>query len=411
MTFRTTARLSSKARVVVHDYTGHPFQVQLSRELARRGHSVLHAYSADFQTPKGDLEKRPTDPDTFEVAPIQLGRQFAKHTYLKRRFQEMEYARRAAGVFERYRPDVVISANTPTEAQGLLQRRMRRRGTSFVFWMQDIYSIAVERLLARRSRLLGRAIGWRYRQIEKATLRASEATVVISPDFESVLSGWGIENARVTTIPNWAPLGEISARPKDNSWSRTHGLADTPCFLYSGTLGLKHQPNLLTELARAVRPLPVAVISEGVGADWLAAERSRGGLDNLRLLPFQNYDAMSEVFATADVLIAVLERDAGIFSVPSKILSYMCAERAILAAVPNENLSARIVAGSGAGIVVDPGDIQAFCRSGIELIGDVPRRNRHAKQAHEYARDHFDIRTITDRFEGVLATALSTRRN
>ena len=42
-------------RILVSDYSGHPFQVQLSRELARRGHEVIHSYSAGFQTPKGNL--------------------------------------------------------------------------------------------------------------------------------------------------------------------------------------------------------------------------------------------------------------------------------------------------------------------------------------------------------------------
>ena len=409
MSVRATGTTASRARIVVHDYTGHPFQVQLSRELARRGHHVLHAFSAEFQTPKGDLTRRPGDPDSFDFAPISLGRPFAKHTYLERRFQELEYARHAAGLFERFAPDVVISSNTPTEAQRVLQRRLQRLGAAFVFWMQDVYSLAVERLLARRSRLLGRAVGWRYRQIEKATLRASEATVVISPDFEAILGEWGIDQARVTTIPNWAPLGEITARPKDNVWSRQHGLAGTPCYVYSGTLGLKHQPHLLSELARAAQPLPVVVVSEGVGANWLAAERARGGLENLRLLPFQPYEAMSDVFATADVLLAVLERDAGVFSVPSKILSYLCAERAILAAVPGENLSARIVRGSGAGVVVDPDDSQGFLGSAMQLMQDDTRRREHARCAGEYARDHFDIRTIADRFERVTAAALGAR--
>ncbi len=30
-------------RILVHDYSGHPFQAQLSRELARRGHDVVHS--------------------------------------------------------------------------------------------------------------------------------------------------------------------------------------------------------------------------------------------------------------------------------------------------------------------------------------------------------------------------------
>jgi len=29
-------------RIGIHDFSGHPFQVQLSRELASRGHEVVH---------------------------------------------------------------------------------------------------------------------------------------------------------------------------------------------------------------------------------------------------------------------------------------------------------------------------------------------------------------------------------
>lgn len=41
-------------RLLVHDYSGHPHQVQLSRELAKRGHEVLHLYAGFLQTPRGD---------------------------------------------------------------------------------------------------------------------------------------------------------------------------------------------------------------------------------------------------------------------------------------------------------------------------------------------------------------------
>ena len=39
-------------RILVHDFSGHPFQMQLSRELARRGHDVLHVDCASYSRPE-----------------------------------------------------------------------------------------------------------------------------------------------------------------------------------------------------------------------------------------------------------------------------------------------------------------------------------------------------------------------
>src|ERR1700684_4696664 len=38
----------AELRLVIHDYSGHPGQVHLSRELARRGHHVEHQYCASY---------------------------------------------------------------------------------------------------------------------------------------------------------------------------------------------------------------------------------------------------------------------------------------------------------------------------------------------------------------------------
>ena len=64
--------------MVVHDYSGFPFPVQLSRELARRGHQVLHLHCPSYRAGKGDLELREDDPETLEIEPLSMGAQFAK---------------------------------------------------------------------------------------------------------------------------------------------------------------------------------------------------------------------------------------------------------------------------------------------------------------------------------------------
>jgi glycosyltransferase involved in cell wall biosynthesis len=108
------------------------------------------------------------------------------------------------------------------------------------------------------------------------------------------------------------------------------------------------------------------------------------------------------VLGSADVLVAILEADAGVFSVPSKVLSYLCAGRSVLLAVPKENLAARIVLQCGAGPVVEPTDIRGFCAEAQHLIDSPTIREQNGCAARHYAETHFDIRRIADRFEEIL---------
>jgi putative colanic acid biosynthesis glycosyltransferase WcaI len=392
-------------RIVVNDYSGHPFQVELSRSLARRGHNVLHVHFADFQTPKGDLFRHHDDPPGFEVCGLSLGRPFAKNSYIRRFMQERQYGQLIARTALAFQPDVVIGCNNPLDAQRVLQDTCRRFGVPFVFWLQDIYSIAINHVMRRKLPLLGAMIGARYLQLERMLLRRSEAIVAITDDFVPIIKQWGVDEKCCTVIRNWAPLEAISPVDTDNPWSRAQGLADKKVVLYSGTLGLKHDPVLLVDLAERLRPRRdtiVLVISEGAGADLVKQEAAMRSLENLRVLPFQPFKIYSQVLGSAEILLSIIEPEAGIFSVPSKVLSYLCAGKAMVLSVPKENVAARTVTEISAGLCVTPGDREAFSKAVTSYLDDDGRRLADGRKGRAYAENAFAIEAITDRFEAVL---------
>ena len=90
------------------------------------------------------------------------------------------------------------------------------------------------------------------------------------------------------------------------------------------------------------------------------------------------------------------------FSVPSKVLSYHCAGRTILLSVPLENLAARTLERTGAGIATAPGDVDAFLNAAQALRDDPERRASCAQKAREYAEETFDIAAIAESFEKIL---------
>jgi glycosyltransferase involved in cell wall biosynthesis len=393
-------------RIFVNEFCGHAFQIELSRELARRGHQVLHVYFADnHSTPKGPISDATPG---LAIEGLHITRAFAKHSLLTRRQADQEYGRVVAERLERFRPDVVLSANMPLDAQNILQKAARAHNARFVFWLQDVYSVAARFVLQKKARLLASLGGLYFERLERKLLQRSDAIVCIAPGFADFVKRWDVPQEKVTVIPNWAPLDDVVPMPRDNPWARENGVAEKFCFMYSGTLGMKHRPELLLALARRLESAGNArliVIAGGAGAEWLAAKRHEVRGEVLKLLPFQPYERIAEVFASADALITLLDSEAGGFAVPSKTLSYLCAGRALIVAAPAENEAARVVERAGAGFIVSPDDPSGLIAAAERLLDDPARGVRYGANGRAYAEAHFSIQRIADRFLSVLTNA------
>jgi colanic acid biosynthesis glycosyl transferase WcaI len=399
-------------RILVHDYGRYSFSVQLSRELADRGHSVLHLYAGYNTTPSDLLGKFSSNHKSFNIEPIFISQPLQKYSFVKRLFQEREYGRLLAGKIERYQPDVVLSANTPLDAQLVALKLSHKLSIPFVFWLQDVIGIATEKILKKRIPIAGGLVGKHYIRLERRMLAQSDHVISITDDFMPLMREWGIDESKIDVIPNWAPLEQIPIVTKENSWSQEHRLVDKFCFMYTGTLGLKHNPALLLQLARHFQYAPsvrVVVVSEGMGADWLGEQKRKYSLGNLLIEKYLPFELLFFALSTANVLVGILEEDAGVFSVPSKVLTYLCARRPLLLAVPAQNLAARIVTQNNAGIIVNSNNDQAFISAAERLYKDASMRDHYGQNGRAYAEHNFDIKVIADRFESSLLTSYAIR--
>lgn len=386
--------------------------MQLSRALARRGHELLHVYCDSNPMPQGAVEPAVDDPPTLTIQPIRLKERIQKGKLLQRRQREIEHGRKVGECVRSFAPDVVISGSAALDSQNHLWRVCDEVGAAAVFWLQDLTGEATRAVLGRKLPGFGAAIGRYYIAMEERLLRQSAATVAITEDFRATLREFGVEESRIHVVENWGPLEEVPVVDKANAWARRHGLDQTFNFVYSGTLGMKHNPKLLVSLARAFRQDPavrVVVVTEGIGRTWLDSQMREHELDNLVLMDFQPYADVPRVMGAADVMVVLLEPAAGVYSVPSKTLACLCGGRPLLMGVPPENLAARIVARAEAGLLGDPRDEDAFLDNARQLRQDADLRSRLGQNARAYAEKTFDIEEIADQFESIVRGAHERR--
>lgn len=396
--------------IVVHDFSGHPFQAELARRLAARGHRVVHLSSAEYVSGKGLLERRADDPPGLTFDQISVGRPFPKYSPTQRSRWELAYGK-ATSTYLKDWPGVVITCNVPLLAMTRFVRAARRRKLPWVFWHQDIYSAAMGDELRRRlPGVVAAPAAATFTRMEAWCARAAGHIVAIGDAFTRVYPNWGIDADRVSVIPNWAPLEDIVPTDRDTATATSifPDAGESLRLLYAGTLGRKHNPLLLVELLRNARAAGVdatlTVVSQGEAADDLAeAARADRSLP-LRVVPFQPAEILAEVLGSADVLVGLLEPEATEFSIPSKVLSYMAAGRPILGLMPATNPAAADITACG-GFVADPtaDGAQRGAAWLAEVGSDAEQLAQIGKATRAVAETRFNPDRITTQFEKLLS--------
>lgn len=388
--------------IVFNDFPGHPAFAELSTALGCAGHRVMHVYCSTMEGPQGSMADQPN----VNVVALRVGHPFPRHKPLRRIVAEVRYGLASVRAMSARSVDVLVANQMPVLSLNVV-RALKPR-LPIVVWLQDIQSdltlLASPGKQSMKSRLMFRA--------ERRALRRAQLVMPISNDMGASRLFDGIATTKIQIRPNWGNPDVIRNGAKLNAFSREHDLHQRPTVLYSGTLGLKHHWEFLADLGRKLQDVnsEARLVVVSVGPHWqrlhqIAVDER---IDTLVCLPLQPYENLSDVLASADVLLATLRDDAAVCSVPSKVLSYLCAGRPIAALVPPTSPIWNLVnVESRSGLATsDPHDLERFI---LECLDDPGRAAELGANGRSFAEVSFDLDVVARELITALESVIHPR--
>jgi glycosyltransferase involved in cell wall biosynthesis len=224
-----------------------------------------------------------------------------------------------------------------------------------VFWVQDIWPDSAIITLGLRNRLVIGALnalcGWIYRQ--------ADLVMVQSDGFHGKIAGFGVDPARIVTLPNCAPESFAPVDPEQVPQRiRSQIPPGRRTVMFAGNIGEPQDFDTIIAAAEMLPPdsdLLIVVIGSGRDEDRVKARIGAKELGSRFLFLGRHPESdMPLFFACASVMLVSL-RDEPIFAltVPSKVQAYMACGKPILASLAGEG--SIIIERAGAGLTVPPG--------------------------------------------------------
>lgn len=247
--------------------------------------------------------------------------------------------------------DVVITTSPPGSVH-LIGAAVRH--ATGVRWVADLRDPLVAHPHRDVDRLLVR--------LKERTQRLVAHVVAHSADSIVTVSGAIADEMRIL-----GPRGPVVAIPNGSDFDDFLGLeytrGDRFRITHTGSFFGKRDPRpFLTALAKVD-----GVVARFVG-DFRARDREWAESlhlgDRLELIPYVQRQRALELQRDSEALLLLIPdadgRGSGILS--GKVFEYIAAERPILGLVPPEGAAARLLRGTGSGVVVDPEDVEGITR-------------------------------------------------
>lgn len=298
--------------------------------------------------------------------------------------------------------DVVFVVSTPP-IQGMLAAFLKKKlHCKFVYNLQDIFpDTLVGAGLAKKGGLL-----WKIgRKIENYTYKNADKIIVISQDFKRNILAKGVPEEKIEIVYNWVDeiLIHPVAKSENSLYDEYHIPRDLFTVVYAGNLGNAQNLGIILEAAKILPDIYFVIFGSGGLEEEIRERIKKENFKNIRLLPLQPYNRVSEVYSLGDVCVVSCKEGLGGSALPSKTWTIMSCGRPVIASFDEGELKDTIE-DNYCGVFSHAGNVNEFVNAIYDLKDNQNKCIEMGHNARKYILNNLTKEVGTQKYIDIITS-------
>lgn len=294
------------------------------------------------------------------------------------------------------KPDIILTPSPPLSSGLIAILLARIKGSKSVYNVQEIYPD----LLINHGRLTNPVIIKVLKILEGWVYNWSDAITTIDQNFYNTIKTRIKNLDKLKIISNFVDTElykTSSAVPLPKVFKKIKGKTD---MVYAGNIGIAQEWDLVINLAKAIKKLPITIwiIGEGVKKKYLESQIKKHKLFNIQLLPYQERKYMPVINLFADFHFIAMNKSMEHDGFPSKVYTIMSSGKPMVVVSSDQTPIVSFLEQTKAALTVTNHSLTDFKKAVLKLEADKDLRNTLGTNGRKVVEQKFNKQVVIKKY-------------
>ena len=294
------------------------------------------------------------------------------------------------------KPDIILTPSPPLSSGLIAIVLARIKGSKSVYNVQEIYPD----LLINHGRLSNPVIIKFLKILEGWVYNWSDSITTIDQNFYNTIKTRIKNLDKLKIISNFVDTElykTSSSVPLPKVFKKIKGKTD---MVYAGNIGIAQEWDLVINLAKAIKKLPITIwiIGEGVKKKYLESQIKKHKLLNIQLLPYQERKYMPVINLFADFHFIAMNKSMEHDGFPSKVYTIMSSGKPMVVVSSEQTPIVSFLEQAKAALIVTNHSLSDFKKAVLKLEADKDLRYTLGTNGRKVVEQKFNKRVVIKKY-------------